>query len=79
MRRHVSTRICARVCSVRVMVVVQVKSPTKMHVHLLKKATVDARWAAEPGPLKLVAIDTGGGKLLLRPDVSYVHAYSLCV
>ena len=36
---------------------------------LVQKSEVN-KWADEPGPLKLVAIDTGGGKLLLREDVS---------
>lgn len=36
---------------------------------LVQKAE-GTKWADEPGPLKLVAIDTGAGKMLLRGDVS---------
>lgn len=31
------------------------------------------QWGEEPGPLKLVAIDTGAGPIPLRPDVSTVQ------
>lgn len=53
-----------------VLLVFQVQSSTKILIKLIKKMTITAQWAPEPGPLKLVAIDTGGGKMLLRQDVS---------
>ncbi|CAN0080830.1 unnamed protein product, partial [Ectocarpus sp. 6 AP-2014] len=48
-----------------------VKSSTTIWVSLVQKAE-GTHWADEPGPLKLVAIDTGGGRLLLREDLGGV-------
>lgn len=49
----------------------QVKSPTTIWVTLVQKTEVTG-WAEEPGPLKLVSVDTGAGPMMLRSDVS-VH------
>lgn len=46
------------------------KSSNLIWVSLVQKAE-GTKWADEPGPLKLVAIDTGAGKMLLREDVSF--------
>eukprot|EP00903_Cladosiphon_okamuranus_P015736 g14524.t1 len=48
-----------------------VKSSNTIWVTLVQK-TEGTKWADEPGPLKLVAIDTGGGKYLLREDLGGV-------
>lgn len=48
----------------------QVKSSTKILVKLIKKSDSTAAWAPEPGPLKLIAINTGAGMMNLQKDVS---------
>ena len=40
---------------------------------ILKNRSEGKRWAEEPGPLKLVSVDAGGGPVVLRPDVSTGH------
>ncbi|CAM9180767.1 unnamed protein product [Scytosiphon promiscuus] len=52
-------------------VTVLVKSSTTIWVSLVNK-NEGKRWADEPGPLKLVAIDTGAGILRLREDLGGV-------
>ncbi|CAM9167772.1 unnamed protein product, partial [Hapterophycus canaliculatus] len=51
--------------------VLQVKSPTTIWVSLVH-TNEGKRWADEPGPLKLVAINTGAGILRLREDLGGV-------
>eukprot|EP00752_Nemacystus_decipiens_P008401 g7511.t1 len=48
-----------------------VKSSNLVWVSLVQKAD-RTKWADEPGPLKLVAIDTGAGRMLLREDLGGV-------
>lgn len=60
----------ARGCNYALFTCLQVKSSTTIWVSLVQKAE-GTQWADEPGPLKLVAIDTGAGRLLLREDVSH--------
>ncbi|CBJ30794.1 expressed unknown protein [Ectocarpus siliculosus] len=52
-------------------VIIFVESSTTIVVSLVKKAE-GTQWADEPGALKLVAIDTGAGRLLLREDLGGV-------
>ncbi|CAN0006055.1 unnamed protein product, partial [Laminaria digitata] len=52
-------------------VTIFVKSPTTIWVTLVQK-TEGKRWAEEPGPLKLLSVDTGGGPMMLRTDLGGV-------
>ncbi|CAN0066429.1 unnamed protein product [Pylaiella littoralis] len=53
-------------------ITILVDSPTLILVLLVAKGGGIAKWADEPGPLKLVAIDTGAGNMLLREDLGGV-------
>eukprot|EP00752_Nemacystus_decipiens_P018630 g16704.t1 len=49
-------------------VLIQVKSSTRIAVTKFFRAENPNVWATEPGPLKVVAINTGGGRLALKPE-----------
>lgn len=43
-------------------------SPTQIAITKLYKFDDPNVWAPEPGPLKLVAVNTGAGRLTLKPE-----------